>query len=162
MHDSFLLGNSLQNGEVSHLVTAWTAPGLLPAGSVWRSWRLWVGCLKELEALGWLVIVEELEVVGCRVPLGDTKRIRLTRKTRPPRKCPPPCWKSANTKAVETVADTEVKRLVFWCLPSSLRWVGRLALPLVLTALVLAEGLGAARTQVPGLAKCQGCLARLC
>ena len=55
-----------------------------------------------------------------------------------------------------------VERLVFWCLPSSLRWMGRLAVPLVLTALVLAEGLGAARTQAPGLAKCQGCLARLC
>ena len=47
LHDSFLLGNSLQNGEVSHLVTAWTAPGLLRAGLaggaggswVSRSWR---------------------------------------------------------------------------------------------------------------------------
>ena len=38
--------------------------------------------------------------------------------------------------------------------------MGHQVLSLVLTALALAEGSGAARTQAPGMATCHGCLLR--
>ena len=43
------------------------SPTWSPLGLLLAFCLVW---LKELEALGWLMTLEELEVVGCRVPLG--------------------------------------------------------------------------------------------
>ena len=84
-----------------------------------------------------------------------TKRIRPTRKT-PSQEMSTPLLEGGGNGCGQ-----EVKRLALWCLPSTPKWMGRRALPLVFTALVLAEGLGAACSQAPGLAQCHGCSARL-
>ena len=81
-----------------------------------------------------------------------TKRIRLTRKKSPSQEMSTPLLEISQEQGGGNGCGQGVKRLALGCLPSSLKWMGRLALPLVLTALVLAEGLGAARTgTVPGL-----------
>ena len=91
MHDSFQLSISLQNGEVSHLVTAFTAPGLLPGLA---------------EGAGGSGLVDDAGGAGGGWMLGATGRHQANsanQENTPSRKCL--CWKSANAKAVETVAD---------------------------------------------------------